>query len=97
MILMPVTSLATWSPEDAGLVEILAVDIVGTGRMALEAKPSPGPRHGTSSPGLRAEVGLFQAFDLATEPASGSPLISSTVNPVVSVPPAHPVPETKAE
>jgi hypothetical protein len=90
--------LAAWSPEDAGLVEILAADVAGpAGRRSLDARPAPITLRASSAADLQAEVGHFQAFDFASEPPVDSPLISTIVNPLVSATPPQPAPREKAE
>jgi hypothetical protein len=75
------TSGPAWVPEDAGLVEILAGDIALHARQNSTAANAPSVLRG-SSVGLEAEINLYQAFDLAPEPANAAAVtITATPQP----------------
>jgi hypothetical protein len=72
-----------WSPEDSGLVEILAADVMSSaGRIESGSHPATGTRHDASA-GLHAEVGIYQAFDLASDRPIDLP-VATVASPVVS-------------
>ena len=74
-----------WTPADAGLVEILAGDIVSDARQSSAESNAPSILRGSFPSGLEAEINLYQAFDLAPEQA---------VVPIASAAPPQSSPES---
>jgi hypothetical protein len=71
-----------WVPADAGLVEILAGDIVAHARQNSATTNAKAVLHGPFPAGLEAEINLYQAFDLALEPANAAAVtITATPQP----------------
>jgi hypothetical protein len=59
-----------WVPADTGLVEVLAGDIVSDARQSSAVSKATSVLRGSFPAGLKAEIKLYQAFDLAPEQAA---------------------------